>query len=386
MKNVNDFVKKDVSWIETLSDLMSVYKNVCKWIDFYLSRLDKQKEQTRENQFDSDDDFSLKEQLALDGALKDLIAHIAHTTGNYSFMGVDLISLRIKLRKHFKELGEHVENGHAYASLLEDKRKLLCENITFDHFFENFYHYRCVNKHFFVRLDEELICMNCGATTKDYPLTNEELDFLTLCADSQNMLLKDIKKCDLPLLQVLMEKNEFYRSLRKPINTLEMNDADILLASEYHLYDENELAILNRKIKDAHLQDSETFSSNNCHAICPKYLSDEKTRELLLEVERQLEKAKTINSRFKALIIEECITAKYEILILSGAHIPSLLAQAQTEDEKIALTKAYYNISNCEFRVNSEYFDSSEVSAYKYDRLTASPEINNRILQMKVRR
>ena len=93
-------------------------------------------------------------------------------------------------------------------------------------------------------------------------------------------------------------------------------------------------------------------------------------------------------SRFKNLMIEDCMTAKYEVLLLAGKHINTLLEMAKDEDERIALTKAYYNISNQVYRLNSDYFapDYRSYDALKFDFVTANPDINNQVLEMKLRR
>ena len=68
-----------------------------------------------------------------------------------------------------------------------------------------------------------------------------------------------------------------------------------------------------------------------------------------------------------------------------------MVEQAKDEDDKSALTKAYYNISNQDFRMNSGYFGTrfdmiDRYAALRYDCITANPEINSRILQMRYRR
>lgn len=65
-----------------------------------------------------------------------------------------------------------------------------------------------------------------------------------------------------------------------------------------------------------------------------------------------------------------------------------MLKETTDEDEKIALTKAYYNLSDSYFRVNSGYFDSSHIDndALFYDCYTANPDINSTILGIKLRR
>ena len=62
-----------------------------------------------------------------------------------------------------------------------------------------------------------------------------------------------------------------------------------------------------------------------------------------------------------------------------------MLKEATNENDKIALTKAYYNLSNTDFRINSGYFHRDNDAIF-YGCYTANPDINSRILEMKLRR
>lgn len=383
MKKVDEFVKTNRTYLKTLNGQLAYYKELNDKIEDCLSRKKVYDELISDKKNIKEiDKLSFKEQWQLYKIVDNLISK---SSGDYTYLGIDLLELIKRLESVYKEVLDYVEINNELRNLRESKNKVLSENINFD-IFNNYYNERCINRHFFVRLDDELKCMCCGATTKDYPLSKEELDFLTLCAESQGILLTEVNKEDIPLLQVLMEKQDYYRSLRKPLNPLDDENEDYLIEDEEQwLSDQAEIPDLRRYIRKAHLLDSKIYDSENIKVSHPKYLSDELSKELLLEVEKELEKLQKSDSRLKKLMIEECKTARYEILILSGEHIPTLLEQTQDEDDKVALTKAYYNISNPEFRVNADYF-SSRNSAVFYDCLTANPEINNRILKMKLRR
>ena len=386
MKNVDKFVRKSSVLPETLKALIDHYKELDDRIKICLSKkLEYDKLISAENNSEENvDELSFKEQWGLYSIVDSLIRK---SSGELTYLGVNLPELRKRLKSVYKDLSDYVEINYELRNLEREKIDILTRYITFDIFHNDYYNERCVNGHFFVRFEDELKCMCCGATTKDFPLSKEELDFLTLCAENQDILLKDVTKDDLPLLQVLMEEQEYYRSLRQPLDPFDDDIEDYLTqAEEQWLADESELPELARQIRIAHLLDSQIYDSKDIKVSNPKYLSDEKSKKLLLEVEKEIERIQGINSRFKDLMIEECKVAKYEILILSGAHIPTLFEQTQSEEDRIALTKAYYNISNQEFRVNSDYFDSNKWDALSYDCVTANPEINNRILQMKVRR
>ena len=94
---------------------------------------------------------------------------------------------------------------------------------------------------------------------------------------------------------------------------------------------------------------------------------------------------KQLNTRFKKMLLEECKIAKYEVLILSGENIPLLYNSLDNKDDKFALIKAYYNLSNQDYRINSGYFKTSNEAVF-YDCRTAHPEINQKILELKLNR
>ncbi len=179
-----------------------------------------------------------------------------------------------------------------------------------------------------------------------------------------------------------MEKQNYYRSLRNSLNSAD--DEDYLEQDEEKwLSEQAEISDLRRAIRKAHLLDAKIYEEEDIKVTNPKYLSEGQAKELLNEVENEYDKLQKSNSRFKNLMLEACKSARYEILILAGAHIPTLLEQAQDEEDKVALTQAYYHISSQEFRINSNYFSTTDEAIF-YDCLTANPEINNRILQMKL--
>ncbi len=239
-----------------------------------------------------------------------------------------------------------------------------------------------MESHSFVIEENELKCVYCGATTKDYPLSKEEFEFLVLCAKQRGILLEEFKKEDWPLLQVIIEQQNYRRSLRPEIDIFEEDYLD--KAEEQFYDDEYEFTELRISLARAHMLDAQIYEGQKVKVKNPKYLSNEKKKELLENLEKELEEIQKTNSKFKPLLIEQCKTAKYEILILSGEHIPTLLKATTDEDEKMALAKAYYNLSNSDFRVNSGYFNPDD--AIFYDCYTANPEINSKILEMKLKR
>lgn len=292
---------------------------------------------------------------------------------------IDLYSLKSKFENLYNDLYEYLSITEKINSLYEKRRDIVSDFITFNFIDVEHFSEHCLERHTFVKEENELKCVYCGATTKDYSLSKKEFDFLVMCAKEQNMLLEDFTKEDWPLLQIIIEQQNDRRSLIEEIDESSEHHLDRIEQQFYNR--EHEYSELKMILKTAHELDNQAYEDRNEK----KCLPDIKKKKLLENLEKELDEIENSDSRFKSLLIEQCRTAKYEILILSGENIPSLLKKTTTEDEKIALTKAYYNLSNTQFRQNSNYFDSIN-SSILYDCYTANPEINNKILEMKLRK
>lgn len=111
------------------------------------------------------------------------------------------------------------------------------------------------------------------------------------------------------------------------------------------------------------------------------YRKYQKTETDVNWLDKNIEKAVKIldlnNSRYKDLYIEESLTAYYQSLLITKANIIDLYEQLETldrEDHICALVKAYYNLTDIEFKCNNNPQD--------YE--TANPKVNQKILDMKV--
>lgn len=90
-------------------------------------------------------------------------------------------------------------------------------------------------------------------------------------------------------------------------------------------------------------------------------------------------------SSFKDLLIQECQVARKELKILSGENISKLFEEAQSEEERFWIMKAYYNLSRQYFKDTSGYFKNPQ-DAQMYIYLTANKEINQMILDRRIKR
>lgn len=324
--------------------------------------------------------LTFKNRLDLYNILDNLLGETFYRTGNSIYQGIDLKFLIRRLLESSDDVKEYVDLVESVRNYKKRLSDILTENISFYGFNNG---NECHMKHSFVNIDDQLVCMHCGASTKDFNMTKEDVEFLTKCASAQNLLLENATKDDIALLKVLIAKNNEYLSKRTPMENI-IDDEDFSLAEEYYLEDESENFNLNLEVQKAHILDSREFPELP-KVSNPKYLSEDKMIDLLKGIDREIEKVKGINSRFKDLLIEECKTARYEVLILFGVHIPTLYEQAKNEDDEIAFIKAYIHMSNSNFRKNTDYFNhkNRDWDAISYDCITAHPEINQKVLEMK---
>lgn len=101
------------------------------------------------------------------------------------------------------------------------------------------------------------------------------------------------------------------------------------------------------------------------------------------------------DSRNKDLLLFSIDAALYEIELQSGVSVNKIYdrlnnmevknehQRRKVEMEKDALIKAYYNLTNQEFRKNSGYYMENHYMFARYE--TTNSEVNKRILKMKRR-
>ena len=113
----------------------------------------------------------------------------------------------------------------------------------------------------------------------------------------------------------------------------------------------------------------------------------EKLKESIASTELEI---KNSDSGFKYLLLYLINTAKYEVSLLDGKRVTTILKEIEesnmSESEKDyfkdALVEAYYNLTNIEFRKQSEYFDNDNDICYAAFE-TANSEINKRLIKMR---
>lgn len=378
MKSKENFVNRDVVSDGSFEDILDTYKTRIDDINRYQEEKDEYEELNKQNIDECSSVFNFKEQLEIyrlvDGTIKN---------DNPNKYGIDLRSLRERIKWVFGLVFDYLGVIKKINDKKEFNKELLNEYITFNNFTKD---NKGCSKHFLIKTNDELICANCGATTKDYDLTNEELKLLMESAEIQGLILRDAKKEDIPLIKVLIEEEDFSRLLR--YQEYSKNNEDYLTnAEEEYLSEEAEITTMNCKVREARRLDAKDLYREEIYKrLNRRSITEEKAKELLSEVKKELNRVKKMDSPwFKDLMIEECKVAKYEILLLAGRHIPTLYKRIKNEEDRMAFIKAYYNLSNENIKAESSYFAKKE-DIYSFNCLTANPDINNQILEMKVRR
>lgn len=376
MKDKNKFVLSYMG--DNFESLFSEYKEIKKQLELDLQKKEKFEKAINQRNYNTKE-LTFRDQVILVKTLGSLL--------NKNPYDYDLESLYYKILFKYRDVDLYENIDNIINNKKRSIRDILIDKITFDHFRKDEFEERCeCCGHILVNFDDELKCLFCNATTKDYGLTKEEVDFLTLCAEKQGLLFKEIKKEDLTFVQVLLNKSEEDREERNKRFMEEYRNTDedlrMDLEAEQFYSDEGENRSIKFLIRDAHLLDDKKYDEEIFSIKCFNIFEENETKKLLDNIEQELEKIKTSDSRFKDFMIEECNTAKYEVLILSGKHIPTLVEEVTNEDDMIALTKAYYNLYNSR---TADYFENKEKDHW-FKCVTANPKINNKILEMKVRR
>ena len=341
-----------------------------------------------ENAETEKDVLNFNDQLDLRKILKNLIKE----TNDAKYLDIDLKNLIYKLESNFGELNEYIHILNSLESAQEEINRIYDE-ISFDNFKgESYKHHVCFNNHFIVQLeDDELMCLKCGATTKDYNLTKEQIELLKIVARRKGLFIDKIRKDQIPFIKVIIQEQEYYKAHRKPLSEFAQEERSDW-AEEYYLNDSGEISDIRMEMKKAQLLDEMKYKDPTFEGMNPKYLSDYKASLLLGQLEEQIKTIKESDSAFKELLLEQCKMAIFEILILGGYNIPNLYKFQTEEKDKIAFVKAYYNLSNQYFRINSGYFEKNEnefnidFDAATYECRTMDPEINQKILDLKLKK
>ncbi len=355
VKNKNDFINAKIPG-RSLSDIIRCYNN-------YTERINIINEQLKYMVNTNDKNLSLALQLDIYKIIQNQIRDLEYAGLPLISGDVDLSELKASFIQAYPKLLEYIKLKDKLENYIIDRDKLLTsEHITF-HRLERINDCPlCDQEHTFIKDGSNLTCIFCGATTKDYDLNKNEKKLLLKCAEVQRLLIPNANEKDLSFIDNL---TDYYLSKNGP------------------LYDDESYksfsSIIRSALNEAHLYDHKTIDS----IVVLSYIEK---NALLKSLSKFMESIKDNDSRFKDLMMEDAITAKYEILILAGEHLLYLYKKAKEINEEVYLSKAYYNLSNIDYRKNSDYFRGNDNLRETFKCITASKEINKMVLDMKLRR
>ena len=172
---------------------------------------------------------------------------------------------------------------------------------------------------------------------------------------------------DIPLIKVIFEKikNDEIKFPKNYISVTPIQDIIIDRVKRIHNLDKKHL----------------TYKDNRRPLI-------KELKESIASTELEI---KNSDSGFKYLLLYAIEAAKYEVSLLEGKRVTTILkeidesnmSESEKDYKKDALVEAYYNLTNIDFRKQSkEYFDNDNDICYATFE-TANPEINKRLIKMR---
>lgn len=374
MKNINDLINKEICLSNNELDIKNFFdaKNLYIKLKKEIMILEKRLGEIRNTK-----DFQTK--FDLYRVTKTLLDDGKKRKSNNVFCGnVNIAVLKDNLLCLFNDLKGYLILQKELTSFEHKRHLLLSKYITFESFTDGYSNKRCSKKHYFIHIDNELKCAFCGTTTKDYYLDKDDIDFLVDCAKEQGLLLDKVTKERIPLLELLIEEFDEYMDQINILNHEEQSE----MALNYALWDNGGINDIKGEIFEAERLDKLSKRQPTDRSI---YFKDEKLiQKYLQELDEEKKKINESSSNNKKLLLELCLIAKYEVLILTGQHIPTLYQNCIDEEERIAFIKAYYYLSTTKIRVTRNYFFNNLDSAH-YKCRTTNQEINENVLKLKVK-
>ena len=188
-------------------------------------------------------------------------------------------------------------------------------------------------------------------STKDLDLSDKEKIFIKEAVQKTVGINDTYKVDDIPLIRVILEN---LKKRNVPIEEIE--DIIALEVEQIHSKEKSKL---------------------------PKKMTVD-VESINEKIEKEVVKNNLSNSNFVELFKEEMLVVYYEKAIVSGFSVDDLYRQLENVnnyEHLYALVKAYYNLSNIEYRKNSD--DLEVKNALFLDFATSSSKVNQKILEMK---
>lgn len=223
--------------------------------------------------------------------------------------------------------------------------------------------------HFFVSSDTYLVDAITDVGSSE--LNKEENTFLS---DSIASIYKynpnDYSNDDIPLIKVLYLKSK--ASYVNPVTLCDAIKSDIRVIKNLDAKGKNVCSYRSYQYKDS-------------------WKIDHFKNKLLIQEKRVLDS----DSKYKDLLLFSIRSAFYELELLSGTRVTEVLEQLENvevvnqhqerkrEYEMEALIKAYYNLTDINFRENSNYFSDDDYIFAIFE--TADKKVNEKMLKMMKR-
>lgn len=223
--------------------------------------------------------------------------------------------------------------------------------------------------HFFVSSDTYLVDAITDVDSSE--LNKEENTFLRdIIASIYKYNPNDYSSDDIPLIKVLYLKSK--ASYVNPVTLCDAIKSDIRVIKNLDAKGKNVCSYRSYQYKDS-------------------WKIDHFKNKLLIQEKRVLDS----DSKYKDLLLFSIRSAFYELELLSGTRVTEVLEQLENvevvnqhqerkrECEMEALIKAYYNLTDINFRENSNYFSDDDYIFARFE--TADKKVNEKMLKMMKR-
>lgn len=279
--------------------------------------------------------------------------------------------------------------GKLYFSLNDEQKKLF-ESIYRDVDFSRYLYLRDD----IIKYQEKLSGLSIDIIThEDFPFKSEEAAiYISDGVDIYNAITDvSTKDLDDTAREVIKDMIKGYNNFKSELSTSDIPLIKVIydkLKKNNEDYAENVANItimednIFNQVKRIHNLDKKhsTYKENRRYFI-------EDLKESIASSELEIRNS---NSGFKYLLLYSIETAKYEVSLLDGKRVTTILkeieesnmSESEKDYKKDALVEAYYNLTNIEFRKQSEYFDNDNDICYASFE-TANYEINKRLIKMR---
>ena len=215
--------------------------------------------------------------------------------------------------------------------------------------------------HIFIEDNKEFYDALTGESTKDLDIALNLKEFIKTIISKTYKINEEYSIDDLPLIKLTYEN--FQENCNIPLERI----------SEF----------IFSKVKRLHSLDERRVVYN-------KVLNSEKLKKIKMSISTDIKTIKNSDSFClnKDLALEEAYAVKFELLMLQGYSVVKLYRQLEKKNQQAlipSLIKAYYNLTNINYRRQSNYFMNEHEIIYA-DFETANYDINAKILEMKINR